>query len=226
MQFSRRGLVGAGLAVAGAGLVSGCGGSTATGAGTQTIGPGGKLPPLAGDFSLGNADAKVQMVEFASPTCPACAAFHGQVLPALKTKYVDTGLVHYILREFAIHGAQDVALMQFARCGNAPAEVYFQRFDVLYRTLPQFAEAAQAGRGAEHMRQMASVAGIPQGDLEACFQDPAGPARAQAVNAEASRLGVNSTPTLFFNGIQVDPRTGPGYTVEALSARIDQILAG
>lgn len=226
MQFSRRGLVGAGLVVAGAGLVSACGGSTATKAGSTAIGPGGKLPPIAGDFSLGNPDAKVQMVEFASPTCPACAAFHGQVLPTIKTKYMDTGLIHYVMREFAIHGAQDVAMMQFARCGSAPADVYFQRLDVLYRTLPQFAEAAQSGRGAEHMRQMASVAGIPAAELEACFQDPAGPARAQAVNTEATRLGVNSTPTLFFNGIKIDPRTGPGYTVEAISARIDQILAG
>lgn len=67
------------------------------------------------DFVLGNRDAKVIFMEYSSPTCPHCSYFHKEVLPKLKEKYIDTGKIMYVLREF-VANKQDLDAAIMGRC--------------------------------------------------------------------------------------------------------------
>lgn len=73
------------------------------------------------DKVLGNPDAKVTFIEYASPTCPHCALFSNEVLPAFLAKYVDTGKVKFILRPFARNNV-DAAIFLLAEAAAAAAD--------------------------------------------------------------------------------------------------------
>ncbi len=83
-----------------------------------------------GDRVLGQADAPVVMVEYASATCPHCAEFHAKVLPLIKAEYIDTGKVRFIFREFPLDQAALGAFM-LARC--VPEDKYFATIDLMFR---------------------------------------------------------------------------------------------
>src|SRR5690242_6120560 len=78
--------------------------------------------PAKGDMSLGNAQAKVTVVEYASVGCPVCAKWQAEVYPAFKAKYIDTGKVHYIFREMLVGEGPEIAVaangFQVARCAG------------------------------------------------------------------------------------------------------------
>ena len=76
---------------------------------------------------MGSTDAKVTIIEYASLTCPHCAEFHKNVLPTLKSKYIDTGKVRYILREFPLDDLATAGFM-LARC--AGDEKYYAIVDL------------------------------------------------------------------------------------------------
>ena len=85
------------------------------------------------DMALGPADAKVTITEFASMTCPHCAAFNAEVFPKIKTEYVDTGKIRYIFREFPLD-IKAAAASMLARCigaGNTPR--YFEAITMLFK---------------------------------------------------------------------------------------------
>ena len=87
-------------------------------------------PQALPDMALGEEDAPVTIVEYASMTCPHCAHFHETTLPGLKEKYIDTGKVRMIFREFPFDPRAAAAFM-LARC--APKEQYFPLIDVLWK---------------------------------------------------------------------------------------------
>ena len=72
-------------------------------------------PGLLSDLIMGKADAPVTIVEYASMTCGHCANFHTKVFPALKEKYIDTGKVRFVFREFPLNN-QAVAASMLSRC--------------------------------------------------------------------------------------------------------------
>src|SRR6478736_5031450 len=86
-------------------------------------------PPALGDRVLGRTDAPVTIVEYASATCPHCAAFHKDVFPQLKSEFIDTGKVRFIFREFPF---DDLALAAFMLARCAPPDKYFPMIDVLF----------------------------------------------------------------------------------------------
>src|ERR1700761_2807887 len=83
------------------------------------------------DMTMGPAKAPVTVIEYASVTCPHCAAFNADVFPSFKAKYIDTGKVHYVFRETPIHGAIDVTGFLLARC--AGPDKYFKVIDAIMR---------------------------------------------------------------------------------------------
>ena len=92
------------------------------------------LPPTAevlADRVLGNPDAKVTMIEYASMTCPHCANFHTKILPSIKKEYIDTGKVKFIYRDFPLDQFALAAAMM-ARCSNK--DRYFAVIDIIFRT--------------------------------------------------------------------------------------------
>jgi protein-disulfide isomerase len=70
------------------------------------------------DITLGQADAKVTVVEYASLTCPHCAHFETKVFPDCKTKYIDSGKIKYVFRGFALNPL-DTAAQMLVQCLDA-----------------------------------------------------------------------------------------------------------
>jgi len=148
------------------------------------------------EMTMGPADAKVTIIEYASFTCPHCANFHNGPLKELKADYIDTDKVHFIYRDVFFDRFGLWASM-VARCGGE--EKFFGISDMLYEQQREWTNG-QPAEIAENLRRIGKVAGIEPDALEACLNDEA---KAKALvawyqeNAEAHE--VNSTPTLIIN---------------------------
>jgi protein-disulfide isomerase len=146
--------------------------------------------------SLGEATAPNTIIEYSSMTCPHCARLHKDVLPDLKSKYVDTGKVRYIIREFPLDNLAFAAFM-VARC--AGPEKYFPVVEMLYANQDEWAFGE--GDAVERLYKMAQQAGFSREEYEKCLKDQKLLDGIAAVRQRASeKLGVSSTPTLFVNG--------------------------
>ncbi len=171
------------------------------------------------DFSLGDPNAPVKIVEYASFTCPHCAHFHETVFKQLKAEYIDTGKVHFTLREvyFDRYGLW-AALV--ARCGGDMR--YFGISDILFATQQEWAASSDPNVVVQNLRTIGISAGLTNEALDACLADAA------LVEAMVARFetnmkadGVEGTPTLFVNGTK-----HPNMSFEDLKAIIDEELAG
>jgi protein-disulfide isomerase len=153
------------------------------------------VPGPLGDVALGPENAKVTIIEYASLTCSHCAAFHKDTYPALKQRYVDTGQVRFILREFPLDPLATAGFM-LARCdGDAK---YYPVTDLLF---DQQKTWAFSDKPVDALQQMMRQAGFSQEKFETCLRDQKLYDAVNAVRTRASdKLGVNSTPTFFING--------------------------
>jgi protein-disulfide isomerase len=151
------------------------------------------------DRVLGKPDAPITIIEYASLTCPHCAAFNKDVLPEFKAKYVDTGKAKLIFRDFPLDQWALKAAM-LARC--APADKYFSFIDVLFENQVTWATAKDQMAALE---RIAKLGGMAAEKFNACMQDRA---LEDAVLAESLRgqkeFAVNSTPTIIVNGKKID----------------------
>jgi protein-disulfide isomerase len=148
------------------------------------------------DIVEGAAAAPATIVEYASMTCSHCAAFHEQVWPALKAKYVDTGKAKFILREFPLDPLATAAFMA-ARCAGPD-----KRGALIDRLFARQEEWAFRDEPLERLRR---ETGLSPADFLACVMDKA---LFDGINAErdsaAERFGLDSTPTFFVNGHKLD----------------------
>ena len=145
--------------------------------------------------ALGAADAPVTIVEYASMTCSHCATFHTTTFPELKKKYIDTGKVRFIFREFPFEPVATAAFM-LARC--MPDDKYFPMVSTLFETQKAWAFGNDPAAG---LLQVARQAGMSQQEFEKCLTDQALADKVQASALYANKeLGVNATPTFFING--------------------------
>jgi len=171
----------------------------------------GPLPEMV----MGNADAPVTIIEYASMTCPHCANFHENTLPAIKEKYIDTGKARLIFREFPFDSRAAAAFM-VARC--APAEQYFPLVDVMFK---QQATWVRAEDPRQPLLQIARLAGFTQESFEACLKNQPVLDKLLAVREKAAKeFKVESTPTFFING---EMHAG-ALPVEEMSKIIDKFL--
>jgi protein-disulfide isomerase len=146
------------------------------------------------DLVIGKADAPVTIIEYASMTCPHCASFHKTTYPALKAKYIDTGKVRFIFREFPLDDLA-VAASMLARC--AGAEKAIAMIDVLFANQDKWAV-----RNAHPiLQQFAKQAGITEKAFDECMKDTKLYNDILAMRERGSKeYKVESTPTLFVNG--------------------------
>jgi protein-disulfide isomerase len=157
---------------------------------------------LPDDMSLGPANAKVQVVEYASLSCPHCAHFNETVFAPFKARWVDTGKARYTLKEM-LTAPEQVAAAGFlmARCAGGPAK-YFKVVDEVFRSQPRW----ESGKIKPVLEEIGKANGVDETRFAACLQDQAA---LDALSARARRAfetdGVSSTPTLFINGKKIDP---------------------
>jgi protein-disulfide isomerase len=150
-------------------------------------------PGPLGDHVMGSANAPVTIVEYASMTCPHCAHFHETTYPQLKKKYIDTGKVRFIFREFPLD-ALALAASMLARC--AGKDKYFPMIEALFAQQKDWV----VQHPEEPMLAIAKQAGFTQQSFYACLDNPEIRAGVEENRARAMKLGVNSTPTFFING--------------------------
>ena len=167
------------------------------------------------EMSVGKADAKVTIVEYMSMTCPHCARFHNETYDAIKTKYVDSGQVRFVVREFPFDPRAAAAFM-LARC--APEGQYFPMISMLFKQQETWA-AAPNGRDA--LLQMSKLAGFTQESFEACLTNQKLLDDVQATMQKGDKdFGVKATPTFFVNGKKYSGE----MSVDTMSALIDSML--
>jgi protein-disulfide isomerase len=148
------------------------------------------------DIPLGSASAPVTIIEYASMTCPHCAAFSNGVFPRLKEKYIDTGKVRFIMRLYPTPPVElSVGAYMLARCGGA------DKFYPLIETLFQQQEKWVVRNPIQPLLAIAKQAGFTQQSFDACINDKELLAKVQQVsNTASSKFKVESTPTFFING--------------------------
>lgn len=156
---------------------------------------------LSEQKTLGNPKAPVEMVEYASASCPHCARFALDVFPAFKKKYVDTGKVHFVFREVLTPPAEIAAAgFMIARC--APAGRYFQTLDKVFESQKQWKEGVDL---RAIFVGIAQSEGMTDKQMEACVSDPAAQ---KAINDRVEKFTtldkVDSTPTFFINGKRLE----------------------
>lgn len=152
------------------------------------------------DFSIGAPDAKVQMTEYASFTCPHCANFHDTVFKALKADYIDTGKVHFTYREVYFDRPGLWAAM-IARCGGDMR--YFGISDILFDTQKEWPASDDPAVIMENLKKIGRTAGMDDAAMDTCMTDAA-TAQAMIDRSEANMKAdaVEGTPTLMINGVK------------------------
>ena len=151
------------------------------------------------DMAIGPKDAAVTITEFASMTCPHCAAFNAEVFPKIKSTYIDTGKIRYIFREFPLD-IKAAAGSMLARCiAKDDAAKYFAVVDVLFKQQMDWAYGKTST--TDGLTRIGKQAGLSQDQVDSCLKDQALLDKIAADQKYAADiLKVNSTPTFFING--------------------------
>jgi protein-disulfide isomerase len=173
------------IAVAGVLLLSACSRGSAT---------------SVDDMTMGDPKAPVKMVEYASASCTHCATFSNTVLPAFKAKYIDTGKVHYTLKEF-LTPPNELAAAGFLTARCAGKDKYFSVLDAIFRSQQ---EIFQTGDMRGVLLRVAQSAGLTESQFNTCINDETA---LKALNARVERAikqdKITGTPAFFINGKSV-----------------------
>lgn len=190
-----------------------------------------------GGFRMGNPDAPVKLVEYASLTCPYCGRFAAEGVPTLRDRYVRRGQVSWEFRTFLNHPTDPgISLLLHCR-GAAP---FFQLAEQIYATQTQWVSRVEALPQAQ-LQQIQSLPpsaaaaafvraagldaffrqhGMPQSRIDSCLADPAGMAKLMAINARGQSDGIGGTPNFLINGQYVSGASSWSELEPRLSAAI------
>ena len=172
----------------------------------------GTLPEMA----LGRKDAPVTIVEYASLTCPYCRKFHVEVFPTLKSEYIDTGKVRFVLRaEFPIGKQSGLATIAL-RC--APPDKYFVLYDKFMTQQPSW--VSQEVR-PDPIFKVAQQVGMTRVQFDSCRENRGMIAAINGIKERGRTLGIIGTPNFFFNGKLVKTVVG----IKEIREIVDPMLA-
>lgn len=150
------------------------------------------------EMTLGNPDADVTVIEYASFTCPHCRSFHETVFKDLKANYIDNGQIHFVYREVYFDRFGLWAAM-LARC--AGEERYFALADLIYQTQSDWTAGGDPADIADNLRKLGLTAGMSKEEIDVCLQDGDKARALVAVYQENAKADdVNSTPTFIIDG--------------------------
>lgn len=169
------------------------------------------------DLAYGPADAKVTIVEYASLTCPHCATFHTKIFPEIKKKYIDTGKVRFVFRDFPFDQLAAAGAM-LARCAGPGKEL--DMLGVLFEKQ----EAWAVRNPIPKLFEIAKQAGFTQAKFDTCLKDQAMLDKISAVrNRAAEKFNVDSTPTFFINGKRLEGRSD---SIATFDKALEPLLKG
>lgn len=174
-------------------------------------------PEALPDMVMGDAKAPVTIIEYASMTCPHCAHFQETTFPELKKRYIDTGKVRYIFREFPLDNLA-AAVFMLARCsGEKDSSKYFAMIDTMFRQQRTWA----IEKPIPPLMAITKQAGFTEESFNACLANQKILDGIEAVRKRAVDVfKVDSTPTFFINGAKF-----PGaLTIEDMAKHIDPLL--
>ena len=150
------------------------------------------------DMMIGNPDAKVTVVEYASYTCPHCASFHAGTFKELKRDYIDTGKINFVFREVYFDRYGLWASM-IARC--AGPDKFFGMTDLMFTSQSSWTRAGEPAAIVDELRKIGRLAGMDGDTLEACLNDDE---KAKTLVAwyqeKAGADEIESTPSFVING--------------------------
>jgi protein-disulfide isomerase len=216
LLFSRRAFLAALLSsFALIGIRTGFAAPTATSA-DQDVAALAAKPVALPDMVLGSASAPITIVEYSSLTCPHCAAFAENVFPMLQQKYIDTGKVRFVSREFPLD-LKAAAASMLARCAaNGDAAKFFEATTMLFKQQQDLVEHT-----TETLTRIGAKFGMAQSAVEACVKDDTTLDKLQADQQFGfSQLKVDATPTFFINGEKVKG----SMSFEELEAKLAPLL--
>ena len=174
------------------------------------------VPGPLGDEIQGQADAPVTIVEYASMTCPHCSHFHETTYPEMKKKYIDTGKVRFIFREFPLDPLAAAAAM-LARC--AGKDKFFPLIDAFFAQQKDWV----VQKPLQPMFAIAKQAGFTQQSFDECLANQQMLTGLEEQRTRATqKFNVNSTPTFFINGKTVRGALTP----EELDKQVAPYLKG
>ncbi|MCG8442356.1 MAG: DsbA family protein [Caulobacterales bacterium] len=184
----------------------------------------------ARDRSLGNPNAAVTLIEYASPTCGHCTTFHRDTFPAIQEKYIDTGRIHFVLREALLQSA-DYYIWLVARC--LPEDQYFTFVKLVFDYHERIVEALYKDTAAFHeeLQRISRSVGLRAEQYESCIADEAEIERLQAINKSfVDAYDGMRTPSFLINGVYEDDlaaRAEPlnQLTIADFEAAIEPLLA-
>jgi protein-disulfide isomerase len=174
-----------------------------------------KLPALP-DMALGKDKAPVTIIEYSSLTCPHCAAFEENVFPMLRSKYIDTGKVRFVSREFPLE-LKAVAASMLARCiaGNDTSR-YFDAVTMLFKQQDGVIEHT-----VDTLKDVGGHFGMSEQDVDACEKNQE---QLDKIAADQKftfdQLKVDATPTFFING----EMSKGAMSFEELDKRLTKLL--
>ena len=169
------------------------------------------------DMALGPANAPITITEFASMTCPHCAAFNADVFPKIKAAYIDTGKIRYVFREFPLD-IKAAAGSMLSRCiAKDDSGKYFAVTDMLFKQQSDWVMK----NTTETLTRIGKQAGLSQQAVDDCLKDQTLLDKIVADQKFANEvLKVNSTPTFFLNGEMIKGET----SFEEFDKRIKSLL--
>jgi protein-disulfide isomerase len=173
--------------------------------------------PVLTDVVLGQATAPVEIIEYASYTCPHCRDFYKQDFPRLKANYIDTGKVKYVYRDFPTDASLAVMLVSVSRCKGA--DVYYDVVDDIFTHQIELFEAAQNGQAGPMIVQLGGRHGMSEAEIRTCLTHKGINDALNKSIEQGRKDGVDSTPAVFINNVRQQDHSYP-----ALSAAIDKAL--
>jgi protein-disulfide isomerase len=168
------------------------------------------------DIAIGSAKAQITLTEYSSMSCPHCAAFGQNVFPMLRSKYIDTGKVRFVFREFPLD-IKAAAASILARCiGKGDSEKYLSAVEMLFKLQDRLMAQTK-----ETLLYVGRQHGVSEQDVKTCEEDQAQFDRLSADQQYAHQeVKVTSTPTFFLNGIRLQG----SMSFEELEERIQPLL--
>ncbi|MEM7227052.1 MAG: DsbA family protein [Pseudomonadota bacterium] len=169
--------------------------ATGTSAGLLPAVAAAQTAAASGDRVLGAPDAPIEIVEYASLTCPHCARFHADTLPSIKKNWIEPGKARLVYRDYPLDG---LALQAAALARCFEGDRYFGFLDALFRSQQQWARDSNPQQA---LKQIAALAGLDGDEAERCMNDA--DVQRQIIEGQrvaANEYGIRSTPSVMING--------------------------